>query len=275
MQYSSDLFGSSMNSIDPVWRQVRAEAEQAIAAEPALQGFYQGVILNHSSFQQSLAHILTQHLTTPQLEQQMLASLFCEALVADGNICHRLISDIQAYVDRDPACDQQIMPLLYFKGFQALQSYRIAHWLWNSDRKALASFIQNRASEVFDVDIHPAATIGGGIMIDHATEVVIGETSVVEDNVSMLHGVSLGGTGKSSGDRHPKIRQGVLIAAGAKILGNIEVGEGAKIGAGSLVLESVPAHTTVVGVPAVMVGRPKEAEPALEMDQRIDGGDSN
>jgi serine O-acetyltransferase len=162
------------------------------------------------------------------------------------------------------------MPFLFFKGYHALQSYRAAHWLWQQGRECLALFLQNRISQVFDVDIHPGARIGRGVMIDHATGVVIGETVVLEDNVSMLHGVTLGGSGCGKGDRHPKIRAGVLIGVGAKILGNIEIGEGAKIGAGSVVLDAVAAHTTVAGVPAKLIGRPRGDEPSRDMDHHLD-----
>jgi serine O-acetyltransferase len=171
--------------------------------------------------------------------------------------------------DRDAACNKYSTPLLYFKGYQAIQAYRVAHYYWKRDRHDLALFLQSRISEVFGVDIHPAARIGRGILLDHATSVVIGETAVVEDNVSMLHEVTLGGTGKETGDRHPKVRQGVLIAAGAKILGNVEIGEGAKVGCGAVVLENVAPHTTVVGVPARPVGITLSHSPALDMDHRI------
>lgn len=178
-------------------------------------------------------------------------------------------ADIRAITERDPAATRFSEPLLYFKGFHALQTHRVAHWLWSEGRRELALFLQSRASEVFGVDIHPAARIGKGILVDHATGVVVGETAVVEDNVSILHEVTLGGTGKDCGDRHPKVRHGVLIGAGAKILGNVEVGEGAKIGAGSVVLEDVPAHATVAGVPAKVVGIAEGDEPARTMDHRL------
>jgi serine O-acetyltransferase len=178
-------------------------------------------------------------------------------------------ADLRAVRDRDPACRRLSTPLLYFKGFHALEAHRVAHVLWGRERRGLARFFQNRASEAFGVDIHPAARIGRGIFIDHGTGVVVGETAVIEDDVSLLQQVTLGGTGKETGDRHPKVRAGVLISAGAKILGNIEIGEGAKIGAGSVVLKDVPPHTTAVGVPARIVGSPPEAQPALEMDQSV------
>jgi serine O-acetyltransferase len=177
--------------------------------------------------------------------------------------------DLRAIRDRDPACSQFWIPLLYFKGFHALQSYRIGHWLWSEGRRSLARHLQNRISEVFAVDIHPAARLGKGILIDHGTGVVIGETAVVDDNVSMLHGVTLGGTGKESGDRHPKVRSGVLLSVGVKLIGNIEIGEGAKVGAGSVVLEDVPPHTTAVGVPARVVGRPASDQPSREMNHSL------
>lgn len=257
-----------------LWQTLCNETRQAIAAEPLMADYYQRLILNQDSFTSVLSHSLAMLLATPQVDAQALSELFNEVMAQDEAIADKAVQDISAHVERDPACDQYLTPLLYFKGFQALQVYRIAHRLWLNGRSTMAFYLQNRASEVFSVDIHPAAKIGSGIMIDHATGVVIGETSVVEDNVSMLHGVSLGGTGNATGDRHPKIRAGVLIAAGAKILGNIEVGEGAKIGAGSLVLDPVPAHTTVAGVPARVVGRPAAAEPSRDMDQQIESDDT-
>lgn len=178
-------------------------------------------------------------------------------------------ADIQAVNERDSACCSLVTPLLYFKGFHALQAYRIAHWLWRQGRKPLALFLQNRISSVFAVDIHPAARIGKGIMFDHATGIVIGETAVVEDNVSIMQSVTLGGTGKEAGDRHPKVRKGVLISAGAKILGNIEVGECAKVGAGSVVLKDVPPRSTVAGVPARIIGENRCLQPSRDMDHHI------
>ena len=176
-----------------------------------------------------------------------------------------------ATFDRDPACHRYLQPLLFFKGFQAVQAYRLGHWLWLNGHKNLAYQVQMRVSEVFGVDIHPAARIGRGIMIDHAHSIVIGETAVVGDNVSMLHSVTLGGTGKEDGDRHPKIGDGVLIGAGAKVLGNIRIGSCSRIAAGSVVLEDVPACKTVAGVPARIVGEAGCAQPAIEMDHRVMG----
>lgn len=259
---------------DVLWESIRQEVTDMAAREPVLASFFYASILSHHSLVEALAYTLAQQLGNGVLSDLSIHQVLLEAMTEDAETRDRMRRDLSAYVERDPACNYYCMPLLYFKGFHALQVHRVANWLWRRQRRSLALFLQNRASEVFSVDIHPAAEIGGGIMIDHATGLVIGETSVVEDNVSMLHSVTLGGTGALAGDRHPKIRCGVLIAAGAKILGNIEVGQGAKVGAGSLVLESVPAHTTVVGVPAKVVGCPREAEPSREMDQRINGGDS-
>ncbi len=259
-----------MNSADHIWQQIVSEAELAAAAEPALADYLRAAVLSLQSLEDSLAYRLAEQLGSETVTFEQCRDLFCSVLAQDQSIGEKVRRDLAAHVERDPACDQYLMPLLYFKGFHALQTHRIAHRLWLDGRQSAALYLQNRVSEVFAVDIHPAARIGGGIMIDHATGVVIGETSVIEDNVSLLHSVTLGGTGNDIGDRHPKIRCGVLIAAGAKILGNIEVGAGAKIGAGSLVLEAVPPHTTVAGVPAKMVGRPREESPALGMDQHIE-----
>ena len=202
-------------------------------------------------------------------QARLLREVMLAALDSDTAIRRAVRLDLQAVEDRDSACHEIYIPFLYFKGFHALQTYRVAHWLWKAGRQSLALFFQNRMSTEFGVDIHPAARLGHGIMLDHATGLVIGETAVVGNNVSMLQSVTLGGTGKDEGDRHPKIGDGVLISAGAKILGNIRVGDGAKVGAGSVVLEDVPAHTTVAGVPARVVGRPASAQPALEMDHHF------
>ena len=261
---------SGDQGIGRLWQMIVDEVTKQAADEPELVTYFHDAVLSHNSLEAALAYNLALKLDSNILSAMTIRQVFTEALTTDSDITDKMCRDLAAYVERDPACDQYSLPLLYFKGFHALQIYRIAHWLWSNDRKSLAFYLQNRVSEIFAVDIHPAA-IGAGIMIDHATGLVVGETTVIGDNVSMLHSVTLGGTGAQAGDRHPKIHCGVLIAAGAKILGNIEVGEGAKIGAGSLVLEPVPAHTTVAGVPAKIVGHPIEAEPAREMDQRIDG----
>lgn len=254
---------------DPVWQAVRAEARRSADAEPMLASFLYAVVLNHRSLEDALSFQLAGKLESHTLTATTLRDLIDEAFENDAAIRHAIRRDLEAVRDRDPACDECATPLLYFKGYQALQAYRVAHYYWQANRRALALYLQSRISEVFAVDIHPAARIGTGILIDHATSVVIGETAVIDDDVSMLHEVTLGGTGKEHGDRHPKIRRGVLIAAGAKILGNVVVGEGAKVGGGAVVLTDVAPHTTVVGVPAEPVGHTREAVPALEMDHSI------
>lgn len=252
-----------------IWQLIRNEAAEASAREPVLASFYHATILNHPSFAAAISYHLANKLDSQAMPAMMIREVFETALASDPDIEQAMLADICAHRQRDPACDQFSMPFLFFKGYHALQSYRIGHWLWRRERQCLALYLQNQISQVFDVDIHPAAVIGRGVMIDHATGVVMGETVVVEDNVSLLHGVTLGGSGCTSGDRHPKVRRGVLIGVGAKILGNIEIGEGAKIGAGSVVLEPVMPHTTVAGVPAQVVGRPKVKEPALDMDHHL------
>ena len=254
---------------DPVWERVRAEAVENARSEPMLASFLHSVILNHRSLEDALSFILAGKLESHTLTAITMRDLIDEAFNGDSVIGDAFRADIEAVCERDPAVGEFATPILYLKGFQALQAHRVAHFFWQQDRRALALFMQSRISEVFNVDIHPAARIGRGILIDHATSVIIGETAVVEDNVSMLHEVTLGGTGKTTGDRHPKVRKGVLIAAGAKILGNVEVGEGAKVGASAVVLEDVAPYTTVVGVPARPVGERLTGQAAIEMDHRI------
>lgn len=258
----------SAASLD-VWAEIRREAQQASIDEPVLASFYHVTILNHINFADAIGFHLANKLDSQALPAMILREVFEEAMAADRAIEQAMRADICAHRERDPACNRYYIPFLFFKGYHALQSWRIAHWLWLQGRNSLALYFQNQISESFDVDIHPGARIGSGIMIDHATGVVIGETTVIEDNVSMLHSVTLGGSGCTKTDRHPKIRRGVLIGVGAKILGNIEIGEGAKIGAGSVVLEPVAPHTTVAGVPARPIGRPKGDEPALDMDHHL------
>lgn len=253
-----------------IWQGIRLEAQELAEREPALASFYHASILNHQRLADTVSYHLASLLDSQALPAMSLREVFSQAMAADASIELSLCRDIEAYCERDPACNQYLMPLLYFKGFQALQSYRFAHWLWKQERRCLALYLQNRISQTFGVDIHPAARIGCGIMIDHATGVVIGETAVVGDEVSMLHAVSLGGSGNEKGDRHPKVGRGVLISAGAKILGNITIGDCAKIGAGSVVLESVPAHSTAVGVPAKVIGRAASETPAQDMNHSID-----
>jgi serine O-acetyltransferase len=254
------------NAEDGFWEQIQAEARREAEREPVLVSFLFASVLRHRNLEDAFGAILANKMQTPDMQAILLRDLVCEALAADGSIRAAIRADLLAARTRDPAARGYAMPFLYFKGFHALQAYRVAHWLWMQGRRALAAHLQNRISEAFGLDIHPAARIGSGVLIDHGTGVVIGETAVVEDNVSLLHEVTLGGTGKEMGDRHPKVRRGVLIGAGAKILGNIEIGSGAKIAAGSVVLRDVPPHVTVAGIPARVVGRCTVAEPALEMD---------
>jgi serine O-acetyltransferase len=254
---------------DPIWDGIRAEVAADAEREPVLARFLGGAVLDHARLEDALAHLLASSLATPALPAHALRVVIDEAFAADPAIGAAVRADLRAVRERDPACSALSIPLLYFKGFHALEAWRVAHWLLVRGRGALALWLQNRISEVFGADIHPAARIGSGILIDHGTGVVIGETAVIEDDVSLLHEVTLGGTGKQTGDRHPKVRAGVLIGAGAKLLGNVVVGEGAKIGAGSVVLEDVAPHSTVAGVPARVVGREQAPKPALEMDHRL------
>ena len=254
---------------DPIWARIRRETRDTAAAEPILASFLHATILNHDELECALSFHLANLLGSPTAPAMMLREVILEALQDDGGIRSAIRDDLNAIIDRDSACHELYLPFLYFKGFQALQIHRIGHWLWTHNRKPLAHFLQSQMARQFGIDIHPAARFGHGIMLDHATGLVIGETAVVGNRVSILQSVTLGGTGKEDGDRHPKIGDGVLISAGATILGNIYVGEGAKVGAGSVVLQDVPAHTTVAGVPARVVGKPTSNSPGLDMDHAI------
>jgi len=255
--------------VDPVWTRIREEAETAIRQEPSLGGLMLTSLLHHETLEAAVVHRVASRLGHSSVPSDLIEQTFLEALQAEPAIGDAFRADIAAVVDRDPAVTRVIEPVLYFKGFHAIQTHRLAHWLWNRGRYDFALYLQSRSSEVFQTDINPAARIGRGIFLDHATGLVVGATAVIEDNVSMLQDVTLGGTGKVRGDRHPKIRQGVLIGAGAKVLGNIEVGQCARIAAGSVVLEPVPRNTTVAGVPARVVGTAGCAEPARSMDQLL------
>lgn len=255
--------------LDPVWDRILREAEEVVEAEPLLGGVVHTSILHHDSFERALACRMATKLTSGEMSEQILREIADEAFAADPELGQAARADIVAVHDRDPACDRFVQPVLFFKGFQAIQCYRVAHWLWQEGRRDMARFFQMRISEQFGVDIHPAARIGKGIMIDHAHSIVIGETAVVGDNVSMLHSVTLGGTGKEDGDRHPKIEDGVLVGAGAKVLGNITVGRCSRIAAGSVVLQDVPACKTVAGVPARIVGEAGCSQPSMSMDQLL------
>lgn len=256
-------------ALDPVWTRIIEEAEAAIREEPLLGGLLHSSILHHATMERALAYRIALKLSSGEMGEQLLNEIAMEAYAADPWLGQSARADLVAVYERDPACHRFLQPLLYFKGYQAVQAYRVSHWLWTEGRRDLAYFLQMRISEHFGVDIHPAARLGKGIMIDHAHSIVIGETAVVGDNVSMLHSVTLGGTGKEDGDRHPKIGDGVLIGAGAKVLGNINIGRCSRIAAGSVVLHPVPPCKTVAGVPARIVGEAGCEQPSITMDQLL------
>lgn len=269
MTISIKARNQQVQPVDPIWSTVRQEAADAVAADPLLSAFLYATILNQDSLEEAVIHRLSERLHHQDLGADLIRQTY-KAMLRDNPDWSSIVRvDIQAYFDRDPACDRFLMPILYFKGFHAIQTHRLAHWLWGQGRKDFALYLQSRSSAIFQTDIHPAAVMGKGIFIDHATGFVVGETAVIEDDVSILHGVTLGGTGKAGGDRHPKIRHGVLIGAGAKILGNIEIGHCTKVAAGSVVLQSVPNNKTVAGVPARIVGEAGCEEPSRAMDQLL------
>jgi len=252
--------------VDPVWDQITAEARQASLDEPLMGGFLHACILHHKNIEKALSYRIAAKLASNEMSMVVVREIVEEAYSEDPGLVHAARADLVAIFDRDPACHKLLQPILYFKGYQAMQAYRLGHHLWTQGHRDLAYFVQMRVSEIFGVDIHPAARIGKGIMIDHAHSIVIGETAVVGDNVSMLHSVTLGGTGKEEEDRHPKIGDGVLIGAGAKVLGNIKVGKCSRIAAGSVVLEDVPECKTVAGIPARIVGEAGCDQPAISMN---------
>ena len=258
-----------INKCDPAWDRIVDEAKSSLIKEPLLSSLVHSSILHHRNLEQALSYRVAYKLSTAEMPEQMLREISDEAMRGDGEISSCARADLVAVTERDPACNSFIQPLLFFKGFQAIQAYRVGHWLWKAGRKDMAYYFQSRISEVFNLDIHPAAVIGHGIMIDHAHSIVIGETAVVGNNVSMLHSVTLGGTGKQDDDRHPKIGDGVLIGAGAKVLGNIKVGYSSRIAAGSVVLHDVPPCKTVAGVPAKIVGSAGCDQPSVSMDQLL------
>ncbi len=254
---------------DRLWEELRIEAQISCEIEPSAERLISRLVLDAPGFNVALSSILSDKLASKWIAESELSSLFEAMFQTDHGAATGARNDLRAVRDRDPVARGVLVPFLFFKGFQAIQSYRLSHWLWSRERRVVACLLQSRISEVFAVDIHPAARLGSGILIDHATSVIVGETAVIENDVSILHEVTLGGTGKQTGDRHPKVRRGVLIGAGAKVLGNVEIGEGAKIGAGSVVLDPVPPHCTVAGVPAKIVSRSGARMPAFEMDQRF------
>ena len=260
----------AIEKLDPVWSRIVEEAGEIARHEPVLGGFIFSSILNHDHFEKALIQRLAQRLGNADIGADLVVQAFEDALEAEPEIGLAARADIIATFERDPACHRYADPLLYFKGYQAVQTHRMAHRLWHMGRKDFAYYLQSRSSIIASVDIHPAAQIGRGIMVDHGHDIVIGETSVIEDNVSIMQGVTLGGTGKAAGDRHPKIRQGVLIGAGAKILGNIEIGHCSRVAACSVVLHPVPPNTTVAGVPAKIVGVAGCDQPSRVMDHNVE-----
>lgn len=264
------LCGGEAANLENLWEKLRTEAASLHDEEPELRHLVDDVVLSRGAFEEALAARLGRRLAREDMPREMLEPLFSKIISGHPAIAHACGRDLLAMFERDPACFSPLEPLLFFKGFMAMTTYRVSHQLWKDGRRWLALYLQSISSEVFSTDIHPAAQIGCGILLDHATSFVVGETAIIENDVSILHEVTLGGTGKDTGDRHPIIRSGVLIGAGAKILGRVEIGTHAKVGAGSVVLSDVPPHTTVAGVPAIMVGKAKEQNPALEMNQHLD-----
>ena len=257
-------------SIKEIWETIQSETERRVQAEPVLASFFHSTILEHDSFSSAVADLIASDLGRASVQPMLLRSVIKEAMNSSEEILSGTVSDLLAAKERDPSCKYLSEPLLFFKGFKALQSHRVASWLWANSRHTLAHYFQSRTSEVYGVDIHPAAKLGKGIMIDHGTGVVIGETSVVDDNVSIFQGVTLGGTGKEEGDRHPKVREGVLLSASSTVLGNVEIGKNAKVAAGSVVLNDVKEYTTVAGVPAKKVKEVSDEIPAREVDHGIE-----
>ena len=263
-------FHRNVEPLDPIWQKVRAEAQEIANTEPALASFVFATVLNHQQLDQAVCHRLAQRLEHSDVDRGLLRQTFDEVLADNPQLSQSFRADLSAVFERDPACSRYVEPLLYFKGFHALQTQRLANLLWLSGRKDFAYYLQSQSSRIFGIDIHPAAEIGCGVFIDHGHAIVVGETAVIGNNVSILHNVTLGGTGKATGDRHPKIGDHVLIGAGAKILGDIKIGCGSRVAAGSVVLKDVPAKTTVAGVPAKVIGVVDCKEPELTMDHTLD-----
>jgi serine O-acetyltransferase len=261
----------AVEKLDPVWAKIRDEAEAVVRNEPEIGTFIYSSILHHDTLETAVVHRVAERLDHADVSAELIRQAYTDALEAEPKIGEAFRADIVAVFDRDPATDRFIEPVLYYKGFHAIQTHRLAHWLWNQGRKDFAYYLQSRSSAVFQCDIHPAAKVGQGIFLDHATGLVVGETATIGDNVSMLHDVTLGGTGKTHGDRHPKIADGVLIGAGAKIIGNIEIGHCSRVAAGSVVLKAVPHNVTVAGIPAKIVGDSPCEEPSRTMDHMFPG----
>ena len=262
---------SAIQKVDPVWSRMRDEAEQIVRAEPEIATFIYSSVLHHDTLEAAVIHRVAERLDHADMSAELIRAAYADALEDQPQLGEMFRADIVAVYDRDPATDRFLEPVLYYKGFHAIQTHRLAHWLWGQGRKDFAYYLQSRSSAVFQCDIHPAAKVGRGIFLDHATGLVVGETATIGDDVSMLHSVTLGGTGKDHGDRHPKIANGVLIGAGAKIIGNIEVGRCSRVAAGSVVLHPVPNNVTVAGVPAKIVGDAACEEPSRTMDHMFPG----
>jgi len=267
MAQSQTKAANPLEKLDPVWARLRAEAEEVVRCEPELATFIYSTILHHDTLEAAVIHRISERLDHSDVSAELIRQAYADALDNQPELGRAFRADIVATVDRDPAANRFIEPVLYFKGFHAIQIHRLAHWLWGRGRKDFAYYLQSRSSAAFQTDINPAVKIGYGMFLDHATGLVVGETAVIEDDVSILQDVTLGGTGKELGDRHPKIRRGVMIGAGAKILGNIEIGYCARVAAGSVVLKPVPHNTTVAGVPAKVIGEAGCPEPSRAMDQ--------
>lgn len=259
----------NIRSVDPVWERITEEARQAVLDEPLIGGFVHACVLHHQSIEKALSYRIAAKLSSNEMSMMVVREIVEQAYQTDAGLIEAARADLAAVVERDPACHRFLQPILYFKGYMAVQGYRVAHFLWEQGQRDLAYFFQMRNSEIFGMDIHPAARIGKGVMIDHAHSIVIGETAVVGDNVSMLHSVTLGGTGKMEEDRHPKIGNGVLLGAGAKVLGNIHVGDCSRVAAGSVVLEDVPDCKTVAGIPARIVGEAGCDQPSVSMNHML------
>lgn len=270
-RYATELAEESniaeIASAGSLWQAMRREVKARAEFEPIMATYFQATVLNHDTLEGSLSFLLASKLDSSVVSSMALREIIQDAFANEASLTRAAEIDIKATRDRDPACNSYSTPFLFYKGFQALQIHRVAHWLWIQERHSLAFFLQNQVSTIFGVDIHPAARIGCGIMLDHASGLVIGETAIVEDDVSILHGVTLGGTGKESGNRHPKVRCGVMIGANASIIGNIEIGEGAKVGAGSVVMKDVLPHVTVAGIPAKVIGKPNQECDGRDMEQ--------
>jgi serine O-acetyltransferase len=271
MAQKQSRLSNAVQTLDPVWAKIRDEAEAIVRHEPEIGTFVFSSILHHDTLEAAVIHRVAERLDHADVSAELIRKAYKDALEADPKIGEAFRADIVAVFDRDPATDRFVEPVLYYKGFHAIQTHRLAHWMWGQGRKDFAYYLQSRSSAVFQCDVHPAARIGRGMFLDHATGLVVGETAVIGDNVSMLHDVTLGGTGKDHGDRHPKIADGVLIGAGAKIIGNIEVGHCARVAAGSVVLTAVPHNVTVAGIPAKIVGDAPCAEPSRTMDHLFPG----